>query len=138
MKKNIKFNKIIFVFAAIGILFIVSFAATNKSLAEILVPNETFTAHNQTSNPPTVKPFSSYANDVLKFAIVLGGILAVVVITVGGFEYIMAGGNTSTVEKAKNRIWQAILGLLVIIGAWLILSTINPDLVNLNLGITPL
>ena len=59
-------------------------------------------------------------------------------IVVGGFEYITAGGNESTVGRAKTRITQALLGILLILGSYLILNTINPDLVNFDLGLTPL
>ncbi|MFH1979157.1 MAG: hypothetical protein ABII97_02140 [Patescibacteria group bacterium] len=82
--------------------------------------------------------FAQYATQTLKFAITIGALLAIIIIIIGGFEYVTAGGNTGQVEKAKERITQAILGLILIVGSYLILYTINPDLVNLNLGLDPL
>lgn len=84
------------------------------------------------------KGFTDYTGDALKYSIVIAALLAVIMIIIGGFQYIMAAGNTSAIESAKNRIWQAILGLLLVIGSYLILHTINPDLVHMNLGITPI
>lgn len=81
---------------------------------------------------------SGYLETVFAFGISLAGILAVAVIVVGGIQYITAYGNTGMVTNAKNRITQALLGLLLAIGAWLILYTINPDLAKGKLTIPPI
>jgi len=82
--------------------------------------------------------FSQYASRVLKFGIITGALLAVVMIVISGFKYITAAGDTGKIEDAKDKIWQALIGLLVIVGSYLLLNTINPDLLNMDLGITPL
>ena len=89
------------------------------------------------NNAPT-GDISGYLQTVFLFGISLAGILAVVYIVRGGIEYITAYGNPSQIEKAKNRITQAILGLLLAVGAWLILYTINPDLAKGKLTIPPI
>jgi hypothetical protein len=73
----------------------------------------------------------------IKLIIGLATALAVVMVIYGGFQYILTaapGGKGNAKETIENAIW----GLLLAIGAWLILFTINPDLVKLNLNITPL
>jgi len=82
--------------------------------------------------------FTDYLNDVYRFAIVFAAIIAVVIITISGFQYILAGGNVSAVETAKNNNTQAILGLLLVLASYLILYTINPDLVTKGLQIPTL
>ena len=77
---------------------------------------------------------SSYFQWVFVFGISIAGILAVLMIVVGGIEYLTAYGNPSKVESAKDRITQAILGLLLAITGWLILNTINP---GFTLGVLP-
>ena len=86
----------------------------------------------------TTGDISGYLQTVFLFGISLAGILAVVTIVRGGIEYITAYGNPSQIENAKNRITQAILGLLLAVGAWLILYTINPDLAKGTLTIPPI
>jgi TRAP-type C4-dicarboxylate transport system permease small subunit len=81
---------------------------------------------------------SSYLQWVFAFAISIAGILAVLMIVIGGIQYITAYGNPNQIENAKNRIYQALLGLLLAISAWLILNTINPDLIKGVLNITPI
>jgi hypothetical protein len=42
------------------------------------------------------------------------GIVAVIMIIVGGFRYITSGGNDTSVTSAKNTILYAIIGLVVV------------------------
>jgi hypothetical protein len=42
------------------------------------------------------------------------GIVAVIMIIVGGFRYITSGGNDTSVTAAKNTILYAIIGLVVV------------------------
>jgi len=63
--------------------------------------------------------------------------LAVIMIIWGGIQY-MSTDAISGKSEAKNTIQNAIWGLLLAISAWLILNTINPDLVKFNLNIEPI
>jgi hypothetical protein len=62
----------------------------------------------------------------------LGGILAFGMIVFAGLQWSLSGGNASWQEDAKDRIRNAIFGLILLFGAYVILRTINPDLVNLR------
>lgn len=73
---------------------------------------------------------ATYVPLVIKLSIVLAALLAVVMIVVAGFMYITAAGNTGTLEKAKKYATDAIIGLLIAIGYWLILQFINPDILG--------
>jgi lipoprotein-anchoring transpeptidase ErfK/SrfK len=75
-----------------------------------------------------------YFNTILKIAIGLCGALAVIMIVIGGVQYM---GNESIFGKteAKSRIFSAILGLLIALGAYAILNTINPDLLSNSIDI---
>lgn len=84
---------------------------------------------------PVEKILPAYLSSLFKFMLVLAGALAVLMLVFAGIMYITSGGNASTIEKAKSRIWSAIGGLVLAVSAYLILYTINPNLVNLNLGI---
>ncbi len=65
------------------------------------------------------------------FSLVGGVFLAVGVIVWAGIRYSLAAGNPSTQSDARDQILQALLGLLLLFGAYLVLSTINPTLTNL-------
>ena len=51
---------------------------------------------------------------VINLLSALVGIVAVIMIIVGGFRYITSGGNDTSVTSAKNTILYAIIGLVVV------------------------
>jgi TctA family transporter len=50
------------------------------------------------------------------------GIIAVVMIIVGGIQYITSGGDSGNVTKAKNTILYAVIGLVVVALAQIIVK----------------
>jgi hypothetical protein len=58
------------------------------------------------------------------------GIVAVIMIIVGGFRYITSGGNDTSVTSAKNTILYAIIGLVVVALAQLIVRFTLSKLTN--------
>lgn len=70
-----------------------------------------------------------YFNTIFLIAIGLCGALAVIMIVLGGIQYM---GDESIFGKteAKSKIMAAILGLLIALGSYALLNTINPDLLN--------
>ena len=76
----------------------------------------------------------SYVNALIKIAIGLMSVLAVVMIVMGGIQYMT---TTSGGEKnaGKERITNALFGLLLALSSYLLLRTINPKLVDLQVGI---
>lgn len=81
--------------------------------------------------------FLQYAKQMFPFLLSIAAILAVVMIVVGGIQYVASAGNTSLLGDAKDRIYNAMLGLLLALTAWLILYTINPDLLTLRIDVAP-
>lgn len=74
---------------------------------------------------------------ILKTAFFTISILAVLMIVVGGVQYVLAGstGNPEKIGDAQNRIMMSVYGILLALSSWLILNTINPDLLKLELNI---
>ncbi len=64
------------------------------------------------------------------YSIGIIAILALIAIMVGGFYWLLAGGNASRVTEAKNWINAAFSGLGLALGSYLILVTINSNLVR--------
>ncbi len=80
---------------------------------------------------PANMTLATYINALYTLAITIAAFLAVVKLIFAGVKYIVSDVPPSKVA-AKNDIKNSILGLLIVIGAVLILTTINPDLVDLN------
>ena len=70
-----------------------------------------------------------YINYLYLFSLSLVGVAALVSLIIGGFMYMLSDTVTSK-DKAREYISGAIYGLILALAAYLILNTINPDLVN--------
>ena len=77
--------------------------------------------------------FIGWIQNFYQFSLIAGVFLAVGVIAWAGLRYALAAGNPSGQSDARDQILQALLGLILLFGAYLILFTINPNLVNLSL-----
>ena len=74
-----------------------------------------------------------YLNMMITIFIGICAVLAVVMIVIGGMEY-MTSELIASKEEGKDRILHAIFGLLLALGAWTILNQINPALLKTDLG----
>ena len=72
-----------------------------------------------------------YVNQLYIFLIVVGSILAAVKISLAGFKYALSGIVTDK-EQAKKDIRGVLIGLAILLLPYIILSTINSTLVNLD------
>ena len=78
-----------------------------------------------------------YLSLLFNTLIALAGGISVLYLVIGGLQYILSevpGIKTSGKEKIRD----ALVGLILALAAWLILYTINPDLVNLNFDLKKL
>lgn len=81
---------------------------------------------------------AEYLSALYRLALYAAVIAAIIQITIAGVIYATSGDNTSKQKEARDQIRDAIIGLVLILSSVLILRTINPDLVKLNMpGIQP-
>ena len=78
-----------------------------------------------------------YIRAIYKYAIGIIGILAAVVLMIGGILWIMAGGNATQITEAKAWIGASLTGLVLALSSYLLLATVNPALVNLKITVVP-
>lgn len=62
-------------------------------------------------------------NNLLKLIVVVAGLFSFINIIIAGYGFMSAGGNPEKVAAAWNKIWQSLLGLLVV-GASFILAAV--------------
>jgi len=75
-----------------------------------------------------------YLNMMIKIFIGICAVLAVIMIVIGGMKY-MTDELISNKEEGKKRIMGAIFGLLLALGAWVLLNQINPTILKSNVDI---
>lgn len=59
---------------------------------------------------------------VIRTALSLLGIIFIILIILGGYNWMLAEGSEQKVEKAQNYIRRAIIGLIITLSAWAIWS----------------
>lgn len=62
------------------------------------------------------------AVDIVKYLMTFLGIIAVVVILLGGFKWMTAGGNEDKVGEAKSLIIAGVIGLIIILASFAIVT----------------
>ena len=70
------------------------------------------------------------AAQVIKIILAFLGIIAVIIILLGGFKWMTAGGNEDKVGEAKKLIVAGIIGLVIIIAAFAIATFVLNSLVT--------
>jgi hypothetical protein len=68
--------------------------------------------------------------DIINVALGFLGIIAVVIVLIGGFKYMIAGGNEDKTGEAQKLIVSGIIGLAIILSAWAISSFVISRLVT--------
>ncbi len=61
-------------------------------------------------------------NTIINSVVLVLGTVAVVVIILGGVQYMISAGDAGKVKKAKDTILYGIIGLIIVILAWAIVN----------------
>lgn len=85
----------------------------------------------------TVRNYGDYVAAIYKYLIGVAVTIAIVFVMIGGIRYVI-GASTGEVGKAKDMITKAITGLVLLLFAYVILYTVNPDLVRLQVPKLPM
>lgn len=111
------------------LFFLVSFVEMllfgfgNVCLGGDLVGN--YTAITDHGLPTNTWGVYGVVENVADFLLGLIGILAVLAFVISGIQYLTAGGDEKVAEKAKHTMKFAVLGLVVVLSAFVIILTIE-------------
>lgn len=137
--KNIK-NSLIIALILLSFLLVVKFslAAGDYGLSDTVSQNNLGTAFNVDAVDHGPGEFLSSRVGVLVGSILsFIGVIFMVLIIFGGFQWMTARGNDQQVEKAKNLIIQSIIGLIIILSAYAITAFIGRQLTKTNPDANP-
>lgn len=120
--KTLQFMILAFFLFFAGAIPLIGIAADYVPLAPLPLPGG--------ASGPVGGPVSlgGYLSSMFQWIIGIAGVLAVLMIVIAGIEYMSP--VPSAKESGKNRAMAAILGLILALVSYLILRTINPDLVS--------
>lgn len=115
---------------------LVSAQATQPLIGEyvVLAPLPGTTKDNCTTTDCKAD-INSYLSGFLGLAIGIGAVLAMIYLGFHGFQYALSD-SAAVKNTEREKIWEILQGLLLIISAYAIIYTINPALLNFSLEIT--
>lgn len=73
-------------------------------------------------DPARISDLEGVFGNVVSVALSAAGIAALVMLIVGGFKFLSAGGDKEATQKAGQTITYAIGGLVLVLSAWIILN----------------
>ncbi len=74
----------------------------------------------------------SYINSLFLLIISVAAMLAVIKVVIGGFQYMTQTSSSAATSKARETIRDAIIGLILLLSSYLILSIVNPQILSLE------
>lgn len=74
---------------------------------------------------------------VVGMFIIVGFVAALIYILIGGMAWLTASGDKTKLQVARDRITQAILGLIILVSTWAIMTLIG-DFTGLDFPLLPL
>src|SRR3989344_2073654 len=126
---NMKKYKYFLIFALVVILL--PLASTVFAL-ELTYPNiPGFGALGQRA---TLPQFIGY---FFTFAFTTVGIIGVLIIAISGVKILISAGNPTAISDARERIWNAVLGIILLMFSVVLLREVNPNLINPRTSVLP-
>jgi hypothetical protein len=128
IKKDMALYKKIIIFFCLAsvVLLMAEFTFAQRTL-EVSLPS---IADNPKITETPLLP--DYVKYVFNFAIGIAGLVAFLSLIYGGFRHLTSAGNPAALKDANDQIFAGIIGLIVILSSWFILTTVNPLLVVID------
>jgi hypothetical protein len=72
----------------------------------------------------------AFINDLFRLAITIGAVIAVLEFVYGGIAYMGREAGGMEVHGSRERITNAVLGLLMLLATWVVFNQINPQILT--------
>lgn len=59
-----------------------------------------------------------FLTNILRLVFVVAGLFAFFNLILAGFQFMSAGGDAKAIEKAMGKIWQSLIGLVLVVGSF--------------------
>lgn len=101
----------------------------------VSIPDTNYTAGQEVGIDESTSALANYIVAIFKYSTGVIGIIAAIVLMLAGIMWVTAAGNQEQIGSAKKMIGGGLMGLILTLGSFVILSMVNTNLVNLK--ITP-
>ncbi len=73
----------------------------------------------------TIQSLQTLFKNVVSAVVALAGVSLFVMLVIGGYNFLLSGGDQKKLEQARGTITNAVVGLIIIVCAYLILRVIE-------------
>lgn len=98
----------------------------------VQIPGLTFTPASRDGDTVTVAYLAEYIDAGYRYLVGIIMVIAIIMVVWGGFRFLLGSAHVGNITKAKETIRDAIVGMLLVIGAFVILQTVNPATTQLR------
>jgi len=99
---------------------------------QVTIPGSDFRQGKDYKLEASSGPIARYISAIYNYGVGIVGIVAAMMLMIGGIIWLTAAGSSSKIEQAKSFIGSSLTGMALVFTAYILLNTINPDLVNLK------
>ncbi len=103
------------------VVFLALFFPVYSAGAQGLFPSQLVPCDGPDCN---LSSFSTLAGNILKFLIAITITGAVLVFAYAGFKYMTARGDSGEIKKAHGIFSHVVIGIIIVLVAWLVVSTL--------------
>lgn len=124
------------------VIGLLSFSNSAKALNEdpviftpqVSIPGSSFTAKVSSTLEYSTGPIARYISAIYNYGVGIVGIVAAMMLMIGGIIWLTAAGSSSKIEQAKSFITSSLTGMVLVVTAVILLRTVNPALVDLKVA----
>lgn len=99
-------------------------AASLPFISALLAPTKAFAA-DCSQLPPRLICISNYVTSIVSALLILSGTTALFMLAIGGFQWVMSGGDPKGIGKARSTLTYAIVGLVIVLLAAAIIKMLE-------------
>lgn len=140
MKNISKLLAVIFIFLTLEICLVASVSAgppptatpvTTIGCGEGFGPIASWLCKLQATTTPADRnravgaKFNAIIGSILGFLTIVGGLWFFIQFVLGGYAWISSGGDKNSLETARNKIFNAVIGLVIVVSAWVIVGLVG-------------
>ncbi len=115
-------------------MFVPSFVFAQESVGTLTADDLGITAIEDSGIKLGGGDVRQTAARIINVALSFLGIISVIIVLVGGFKYMISGGEEKKTTEAKNLIVSGIIGLAIILSAWAITRFVVNSLLTATSG----
>ena len=110
---------------SLGVSLVALLATAQQAAAQITNPAVDSSIGADAAGAADGSIFATYFVAIWQMIISVGGIMVLLYFIWGSVDWIVAGGDQSKIQKGRDRMIQAVIGMILLAGSFVLIGLIN-------------